>query len=43
MGNLVIKLPLPPGCSSEIWNNKNRFYEAYLKNLMVIMIPLMQG
>ena len=31
MGNLVIKLPLPPGCSSEIWNNKNRFYEAYLK------------
>ena len=31
MGNLVIKLPLPPGCSSEIWNNKDRFYEAYLK------------
>ena len=31
MGNLVIKLPLPPGCSSEIWNDKNRFYETYLK------------
>ena len=31
MGNLVIKLPLPPGCSSEIWNDKDRFYEAYLK------------
>ena len=31
MGNLVIKLPLPPGCSSEIWNNKDRFYQAYLK------------
>ena len=31
MGNLVIKLPLPPVCSSEIWNNKNRFHEAYLK------------
>ena len=31
MGNLVIKLPLPPGCSSEIWNDKGRFYEAYLK------------
>ena len=31
MGNLVIKLPLPPGCSSEIWNDKSRFYEAYLK------------
>jgi propionyl-CoA synthetase len=31
MGNLAIKLPLPPGCSSEIWNDENRFYEAYLK------------
>ena len=31
MGNLVIKLPLPPGCSSQIWNSANRFYEAYLK------------
>ena len=31
MGNLAIKLPLPPGCSSAIWNDKNRFYEAYLK------------
>ncbi len=30
MGNLAIKLPLPPGCSSEIWNDKNRFFEAYL-------------
>ena len=31
MGNLAIKLPLPPGCSSDIWNDKNRFYSAYLK------------
>ncbi len=31
MGNLVIKLPLPPGCSSRIWNDSNRFFEAYLK------------
>ncbi|MAI02522.1 MAG: propionyl-CoA synthetase [Rickettsiales bacterium TMED254] len=31
MGNLVIKLPLPPGCSSSIWNSKNRFHDAYLK------------
>ena len=31
MGNLAIKLPLPPGCSSEIWNDKSRFYDAYLK------------
>ncbi len=31
MGNLVIKLPLPPGCSSSIWNDSRRFYEAYLE------------
>ncbi len=31
MGNLVIKLPLPPGCSSSIWNSKSRFFEAYLR------------
>ena len=31
MGNLVIKLPLPPGCSSSIWNDSKRFFKAYLK------------
>ena len=31
MGNLVIKLPLPPGCSSSIWNDSDRFYKAYLE------------
>ena len=31
MGNLVIKMPLPPGCSSSIWNDKERFFIAYLK------------
>ncbi len=31
MGNLVIKLPLPPGCSSSIWGDNDRFYNAYLK------------
>ena len=30
MGNLTIKLPLPPGCSSSIWNSSSRFYDAYL-------------
>ena len=30
MGNLAIKLPLPPGCSSSIWNSSSRFYDAYL-------------
>ncbi len=31
MGNLVIKLPLPPGCSSSIWNDPKRFFKAYLE------------
>ena len=31
MGNLVIKLPMPPGCSSSIWNDSKRFYKAYLE------------
>ena len=31
MGNLALRLPLPPGCSSSIWNDDNRFHEAYLK------------
>ncbi len=31
MGNLVIKMPLPPGCSSSIWNDSERFFKAYLK------------
>ena len=31
MGNLAIKLPLPPGCSSSIWNDKERFFKAYLE------------
>ena len=30
MGNLVIKMPLPPGCSSSIWNDSERFFKAYL-------------
>ena len=31
MGNLVIKMPLPPGCSSSIWNDAERFSKAYLE------------
>ena len=31
MGNLAIRMPLPPGCSSSIWNDNKRFYNAYLK------------
>ena len=31
MGNLVIKLPMPPGCSSSIWNDSKRFSKAYLE------------
>ena len=41
MGNLVIKLPLPPGCSSSIWNDSDRFYKAYLENTKDIITLLM--
>ena len=30
MGNVVIKLPLPPGCLPTLWNNEAGFREAYL-------------
>ncbi|MDT8448540.1 MAG: propionyl-CoA synthetase [Wenzhouxiangellaceae bacterium] len=30
MGNIVIKLPLPPGCMLTLWRNDDRFRESYL-------------
>ncbi len=30
LGNVVIKLPLPPGCLPTLWNADARFREAYL-------------
>lgn len=30
MGSIVIKLPLPPGCLATLWNNDERFKNAYL-------------
>ncbi|MEO9336512.1 propionyl-CoA synthetase [Mesorhizobium sp. SB112] len=30
LGNVVIKLPLPPGCLPTLWNADHRFHEAYL-------------
>ncbi len=30
-GNIVIKLPLPPSCLPNLWNDHNRFVESYLK------------
>ncbi|MCB1875614.1 MAG: propionyl-CoA synthetase [Chromatiales bacterium] len=30
MGNIVIKLPLPPSCLPTLWNNDQRFEDAYL-------------
>jgi propionyl-CoA synthetase len=30
MGDLCLKLPLPPGCLPTLWNNDERFREAYL-------------
>jgi len=29
-GSIVIKLPLPPGCLTTLWNNDEGFQEAYL-------------
>jgi propionyl-CoA synthetase len=29
-GNVVIKLPLPPGCSPTLWNNDNGYRDTYL-------------
>jgi propionyl-CoA synthetase len=30
LGNVVIKLPLPPGCLPTLWNADHRFHAAYL-------------
>ncbi|KAL0478871.1 propionyl-CoA synthetase [Acrasis kona] len=30
-GDIVVKLPLPPGAFTTLWNNENRFVEAYMK------------
>jgi propionyl-CoA synthetase len=30
LGNIVVKLPLPPGSFPTLWNNDQRFREAYL-------------
>ena len=31
MGNVVVKLPLPPGCLPTLWNAEPRFKSAYLE------------
>ena len=30
-GNIVVKLPLPPGCLPTVWNNHPRFLAGYLQ------------
>jgi propionyl-CoA synthetase len=30
MGNIVIKLPMPPSCLPSLWGNDQRFIDAYL-------------
>ncbi len=30
MGNIVVKLPLPPGCMQTLWQNQDRFHSSYL-------------
>jgi propionyl-CoA synthetase len=31
LGNVVVKLPLPPGALPTLWNAEERFYKAYLE------------
>ena len=31
MGDIVVKLPLPPGCMLTLWKADNRFVESYMK------------
>jgi propionyl-CoA synthetase len=31
IGAIVVKLPLPPGCVPTLWNNDERFVDAYFK------------
>jgi propionyl-CoA synthetase len=31
LGNIVVKLPLPPGCLPTLWGNDQRFRDSYLK------------
>ncbi len=31
LGNIVVKMPLPPGCLPTLWNADKRFREAYLE------------
>jgi propionyl-CoA synthetase len=31
IGNLVLKLPLPPGCLPTLWNNDDGYVESYLR------------
>src|SRR5256886_6869064 len=30
IGNIVIKLPLPPGCLPTLWNNDRGYQQSYL-------------
>ena len=30
IGNITIKLPLPPGCMTTLWNNDERFIKTYM-------------
>jgi propionyl-CoA synthetase len=30
LGNIVVKLPLPPGCLPSLWNGDQRFIDSYL-------------
>ncbi|KAJ2391370.1 hypothetical protein GGI23_005431, partial [Coemansia sp. RSA 2559] len=31
IGNIVVKLPLPPGIMTTLWNNEQRFFDVYFR------------
>ena len=43
LGNVVVKLPLPPGCLPTLWHADQRFRDAYLDEFPATTRPRMPG
>ena len=41
MGDIVVKLPLPPGTFPTLWNADQRYKENYMTNYVRVIIKLM--
>ena len=42
MGDIVVKLPLPPGTFPTLWNADKRYEENYMTNYKVTIKHMMQ-